>query len=226
MPNRIIREGLLDSEAIARAGEPAEVLFTRLLLVADDFGRFDGRLTVICRRCWPNGGPQEESVRERLKALAMHGLVVMYEADGKPYLFVPNFKQRSRATKSKYPPPPVGNLLGSEANLSTGEKTPLEQNPNLLNELQNDGQMSANGQTGGIHPRTYSYSVSDSNSLKGARISAGTSTATPKAAAHSVEKARQAIAESRQASEVATPMPKSIAERYVPKRPKGEADTS
>ena len=222
MPNRIIREGFLDAEAIARAGEPAEVLFTRLLLVADDFGRFDGRLTVICRRCWPNGGPPEDDVRERLKALAMNGLVVMYEADGKPYLFVPNFKQRSRATKSKYPPPPVGNLLGSDANLSTGEKSPLEQNPNLLNELQNDGQMPDNGQTNGIHPRTYSYSNSYSDSNKGARISASTSTANPKAAAHSTEKALQAIQESLQAKQTASPMPehlRAIMKRQKPSKP-------
>ena len=233
MPNRIMREGFLDAEAISRAGELAEVLFTRLILVADDYGRFDGRLTVICRRCWPNGGPDEESVKERLVALAKHGLIVRYEVDGKPYLFLPNFKQRSRAMKSKFPPPspadsmlqgmtcpqePVEKPLISEAKLPTAEKTPVEENPSLNNTLQNDSQMSDKRPSGDIHPRTYSDSVSYSDSLKGAR---GNSTSTPKASAHSFAKAQAAIAESKAALETRAPPPESI-QRFIPKRPKGD----
>lgn len=115
MPSRYVREGLLDSEKIRQAGEPAEVLFMRLLLVVDDFARFDGRVTVICRRCWPIGGPLEADVLERLTTLAQFGLVVCYEVDGKPYLYVPNFNQRTRASKSKYPPPPVPQVSDKSA---------------------------------------------------------------------------------------------------------------
>lgn len=220
MPNRIIREGFLDAEAIARAGEAAEVLFTRLILVADDFGRFDGRLTVICRRCWPNGGPDEESVRERLRALAMNGLVVMYEADGKPFLFLPNFKQRTRSTKSKYPLPPVENLLGTSDKLSTAEKSPIEENPNLNNELKNDGHASDKRPSGDIHPRTYSDSVSYSNSFKGARKSAF-ETQGPNPAAHSTAKALEVIRESQAAKAAAVPPPAEFVKRYL-----GKSNTS
>lgn len=112
MPSRYIREGLLDSEKMMLAGELAEVLFVRLLLVADDFGRFDGRVSVICRRCWPSAedgkGPTQESVAERLAKLAEHGLILTYVADGKPFIYIPNFKQRTRASKSKCPDPPLG----------------------------------------------------------------------------------------------------------------------
>jgi hypothetical protein len=216
MPNRIIREGFLDSDAISNAGEAAEVLFTRLLLVADDYGRFDGRVTVICRRCWPNGGPNEESIRERLRALVGHELVVMYEVDGKPYLFIPNFKQRSRAMKSKYPPPPVENLSTTIENLSTAEKTPVEENPSLNNNLSNDGQMPDKRQSGDIHPRT--YSDSDSYSIRARKAP----TETPKPAAQSTAKAREVIEENRKAAETAAPMPKHIAERFVRKPGKVE----
>lgn len=107
MPTRMIREGLLDSEPMARAGELAEILFTRLMLVADDYGRFDGRVSVICRRCWPIGGPTEREVLERLTALTENGLVVAYEVNGKPFIYIPKFNQRLRTKNpSKYPDPP------------------------------------------------------------------------------------------------------------------------
>lgn len=108
MPSRYVREGLLSSEAIATAGELAEVLFVRLLLVADDFGRFDGRVGRIVRACWPAGGvgsPGEFEVNDRLEKLEAAGLVLRYEVDGKPFLLIPRFQQRTRSTKSKFPEP-------------------------------------------------------------------------------------------------------------------------
>lgn len=107
MPSRMIREGLLDSDPLRAAGEAAEVLFTRLMLVADDYGRFDGRVTVICRRCWPLGGPDEYEVLQRLAALVREKLVTLYDVDGKPFIYLPKFNQRLRLKNpSKYPDPP------------------------------------------------------------------------------------------------------------------------
>lgn len=107
MPSRMIREGLLDSDPLRQAGELAELLFTRLMLVADDYGRFDGRVTVICRRCWPLGGPSDPDVAQRLAALVREGLIVQYEVDGKPFIYIPKFNQRLRLkTASKWPDPP------------------------------------------------------------------------------------------------------------------------
>lgn len=107
MPSRMIREGYLDSDPLRQAGELAEILFTRLMLVADDYGRFDGRVTVICRRCWPLGGPTETDVSQRIVALVREGLVVLYEVGGKPFIFIPKFNQRLRLkSASKWPDPP------------------------------------------------------------------------------------------------------------------------
>lgn len=210
MPNRILREGFLDAPAIAQAGEAAEVLFIRLILVADDYGRFDGRVTVICRRCWPAGGPGEADVLERLKTLAACGLVVMYQADGKPYLFIPNFRQRSRAMKSKFPPPPVDNSVDNSSavaeKLSTSEKSPIEKNPQLNKTLDDGTQLTVKCQTGAGHPRT--YSDSDSYSITRAQ-----SPGTPKASAHSLENARQAIEDGKQAAQAAVPMPEQLREQ-------------
>lgn len=109
MPSRYIRADYLDSEIVGMASEAGEVTFLRLMLVADDFGRFDGRLTVICRKCWPLGldkDPKADEIEKRLQHLEHTGLIVRYEVDGKPFIFIPKFKQRTRANKSKYPDPP------------------------------------------------------------------------------------------------------------------------
>lgn len=106
MPSRVIRDGLLDSELVHQAGEMAFNLFVRLMLVADDHGRFDGRLSVIARRCWPMGGPDDRDIFNRLIKLLELGLVVSYEVDHKPFIFIPNFGQRLRQKREKYPAPP------------------------------------------------------------------------------------------------------------------------
>jgi hypothetical protein len=104
MPSRVLREGLLDSDAIGAVSVGAELLFVRLLLLADDFGRYDGRVSVICRRAFVN----RRSVDEHMTADWLHeldsaGLVRLYEVDNKPYLELQNFRQRTRAQVSKYP---------------------------------------------------------------------------------------------------------------------------
>lgn len=113
MPSRYIREGWNDSDRIRNAGESAEVLLLRLILVADDYARFDGRVSVIRNRCWPVEDeesrlprPTAADVSTRLNTLSEMHLVVPYTVDGKPYLYIPNFLQRTRAIKSKYPDPP------------------------------------------------------------------------------------------------------------------------
>jgi hypothetical protein len=107
MPSRILREGYLDSEHICALDPGSETLFVRLLLVADDFGRFDGRLPVIRARCYPISEIDAKEIERRLLAVAERSLILRYEVSGKPFIVIPNFKQRTRAMKSKFPPPPA-----------------------------------------------------------------------------------------------------------------------
>jgi hypothetical protein len=104
MPNRMLREGLLDSDAVGMVSPGAEMLFVRLMLLADDFGRYDGRVSVICRRAFVNRRSVDEHMTgEWLHELHDAGLVRLYDCEGKPYLEVLNFRQRTRAQSSKYP---------------------------------------------------------------------------------------------------------------------------
>lgn len=89
--------------------EASEVLFYRLLMLADDFGRFDGRVSVIRARAFAlRQTVSEAQVIHRLKELCKVGLIYCYAAAGKPYLAIPRFDQRQRAEKSKFPAPPDG----------------------------------------------------------------------------------------------------------------------
>lgn len=106
MPNRILRDSALDSDRIASVSEQAEVLFYRLLMLVDDFGRFDARPSVIRARAFALR--QEVTVEEvihRMQELCKAELIHSYESDGKSYFYIPRFGQRQRAEKSKFPAP-------------------------------------------------------------------------------------------------------------------------
>ena len=108
MPNRIIKESICTSDSISQCSWFEEVLFYRLIVNCDDYGRFDGRTAVIKSRLFPLvDGLTLKSVEDAIKKLASLGLVSCYEAEGKPFLFLPtwNEHQNIRAKKSKYPQP-------------------------------------------------------------------------------------------------------------------------
>ena len=53
MPNRIIKESICRSEEIDSLSWFEEVLFYRLIVTCDDFGRYDGRTKIIKGSCFP-----------------------------------------------------------------------------------------------------------------------------------------------------------------------------
>lgn len=108
MPNRILKESICVSDSIDGLSWFEEVLFYRLIVNCDDFGRFDGRIAVIKNRLFPlKENLTSKTVSEAINRLASTGLVVLYEFEGKPYLYLPtwNDHQSVRAKRSKYPEP-------------------------------------------------------------------------------------------------------------------------
>jgi len=151
LPSRYIREGWLESPAMQNAGEAAEVLFLRLALVADDYGRGDGRLDWIRSKCWPVGKAPED-LAERLATLARTvtvtpegeriPLLIRYQVAGRDYWAIPKFRQRTRS-QSKYPAPPEG-MPADPPETPPGPWKPAEEAPNA-------GQLSDNRPTEVIH---------------------------------------------------------------------------
>lgn len=103
MPNRLVRDGFLDSEAINALGDAAECFYHRLLLAADDAGRMDGRVDILRARLFPLSSRRASDVERQLSECMTHGLVMRYEWLGKPYLQLTKVQRCSPCTNSKFP---------------------------------------------------------------------------------------------------------------------------
>lgn len=120
MPNRILREGIIESEAVNLLSPGAEVLYRRLMSKVDDYGRFHGNPALILAACFPLqlDRVSQANVSEWLAECAQMSasgeqaipLMDLYEYEGKKYIQINNFGQRTR-TDSKFPPPSVRDVL-------------------------------------------------------------------------------------------------------------------
>lgn len=116
MPNRLLKESICTSDSIDGLSWFEEVLFYRLIVNCDDYGRFDGRAAIIKNRLFPlKENLTASSVEKAISQLANAGLVTLYVFEGKPYLYLPTWAehQNVRAKKSKYPAP--------DSNVNTSE---------------------------------------------------------------------------------------------------------
>jgi len=105
MPNRILKESICRSEEIDSLSWFEEVLFYRLIVTCDDYGRYDGRAKVIKGTCFPLKDITEKDIDKALSKLSAVGLVKIYKIQEKPYLQLITWgeHQRIRNQKSKYP---------------------------------------------------------------------------------------------------------------------------
>lgn len=130
MPSRIVREGILTSESVNACSWPAEVLYRRLMSVVDDFGRFYAKPALIRAACYPLQLEKvsDSDIGKWLLETEKAGLVRVYPAsDGKRYLEIQKFQQRSRALVSRFPPP-------------------AERQATIVDCPSSDGQVTVNGQ--------------------------------------------------------------------------------
>lgn len=109
MPNRIFREGLLDSEPFNALSLEAELFFVRLMLKADDFGRYTGHPTLLRANLYPLklDKVREKDIVDWLGECVRQKMVIVYTSGGKSFLEIPKFQQRTRAEKSRFPECPT-----------------------------------------------------------------------------------------------------------------------
>src|SRR5690606_11592961 len=104
-------------ETLAQISAEAERLWWRLVVVADDFGCYDGRTRTILGKCMTAflGQVTEDDIAAWLDELEAAGLIQRYEVDGRPYLHLCTWDkhQQRRAKTPKYPLPP--SLAGGRA---------------------------------------------------------------------------------------------------------------
>ena len=125
MPNRLLKEGIVDSSSLDALSAEEEVFFYRLLVVSDDFGRMDARLPILKSRCYPlKDTLKVEKIDGWLRSLVRQKLINLYMVDEKPYLQILKWEQRIRS-KGKYPSPdgsqPIDVLLTNDSELLTND---------------------------------------------------------------------------------------------------------
>lgn len=108
MPTRYLKPGVRDSEAIDSLSPLAEVLFYRLLVTVDDFGRYDGRAAMVKAHCFPIKDMPVGKCAALLQELHDCGLVMLYTVDDKPYVQMCKWDNAPRAKESKFPPIEAG----------------------------------------------------------------------------------------------------------------------
>lgn len=117
MPNRILKESICYSESIKNLSWFEEILFYRLIVNADDYGRLDGRLEMLQARLFPlRRDISEKTISKSLNVLTTAGMVQTYEYDGRPFLQLTAWEkhQQVRAKKSKFPQPPEFEINGNQ----------------------------------------------------------------------------------------------------------------
>jgi len=107
MPNRLIRDEMLESESILSLPVEARWFYVTILLSADDIGLFEATSFKLARRA----DIRRESGESMLQMLADSDLIRLYEINGKRYGFIPRFRQRLQIKRSKYPAPPKSLIL-------------------------------------------------------------------------------------------------------------------
>lgn len=131
MPNRILRDWT-NSNRVNQVSANAERFFTRLMMKADDYGRFYADTRLLKANLFPL---KLETIREAdisrwLSELEntvneegeKAGMIVLYEVAGKKYLQIDEFGQRLDKAKAKFPDPPIRNESMSEKKRTESEK--------------------------------------------------------------------------------------------------------
>lgn len=113
MPNRIIRESILDSPRYLACSESEQLLFIHLMLLADDFGCVSLASAFLSRRAFGER-PGHARLTRMLSTLADQDLIRVYEVAGARFGFIPRYGQRLRQMRLRHPMPPQATLEGDE----------------------------------------------------------------------------------------------------------------
>nr|DAM90933.1 MAG TPA: hypothetical protein [Caudoviricetes sp.] len=114
MPERLLRDWT-DSEAVDQLSWSAECLFVRLIMKADDFGRYHGNPKLLRSLLFPlKDGLRDADISRWIAECETAGLLRVYtdKVSGKPFIEIRKFGQRLRTKKAKFPDE-NGNLSAS-----------------------------------------------------------------------------------------------------------------
>jgi len=135
MPNRILRPWL-DSEAVNTLTDAEEVFFIRLIMAADDFGRFYGTPQLLKSYLYPLKDKRTADMPRLVAACEKAGMIASYEVSGRRYIQILKFKQQVRTAESKFPEPPPEILARCETSKKRGAKAKQMQSECVADDMQ------------------------------------------------------------------------------------------
>ena len=143
MPNRIIKDTIRTSKKVNALSDFQFRLWLYLITYVDDFGRGSADPELLNNLVFPRRkGITDAQISEALSYLANTGMVTLYEADGEPYFYFPNWgdHQRIRQKVSKYPEPPQSAATRGEMRL---ESNPIQYEYNPESESESNTNLRA-----------------------------------------------------------------------------------
>ena len=145
MPSRIVRDGILESEAINSLNWEAALFFRRLMSIVDDFGRYNALPMLLRSRCYPLQFDRvsDETILEWMKDCSKAKLIRLYKVKNKPYLEVLNFNQRTRQACSKFPAPDGCNTDDRHVTAMRGGARSIAHEDEGEDEVENEGECSS-----------------------------------------------------------------------------------
>lgn len=106
MPNRVLRDWTA-SEVVNKLSPGAEILFTRLIMKADDYGNYPLNPKLIKSILFPLKSYSLRQVEGWISECIQSGVIQKYTVENAEFINIPNFGQRLRTMTGKYPPPPA-----------------------------------------------------------------------------------------------------------------------
>lgn len=103
MPNRILRDWT-DSLKFDGISAEAERLFVRLIMKADDYGRYHAEPRLLKAGVFPFEDVRLNELDRVLQELSTRQLILQYQVQNRAYLAIFNFGQRLRQSRAKFPP--------------------------------------------------------------------------------------------------------------------------
>lgn len=137
----MLKESILSSEKFNSLTWFEQSTYIRLILLADDYGRLDGRDVILKSYCYPlDDKVTRSAISKAISHMVNVGLLQKYEVNNKPYLCFPNFGkyQRLRSKTSKYPAPLNGaqNDSCQSHDRHMSDTCPLEEEVEVEEELE------------------------------------------------------------------------------------------
>ena len=150
MPDRIIKDSIKRSKTISDLTWFEEVCFYRLIVTADDYGRFYRDPQLLKNELFPRVSEENlpiEDIENAFKKLEKVRLITSYRVKDETYLQVVTWKdhQRTRAKKSKYPDKD-GKITTRVSNLPTSDDK-CQQNADIGQQMCPNAKAKANANT-------------------------------------------------------------------------------